>query len=272
MALSPTGKPASEVGSQAIHRALGILHLFTVERPNWSHSEIAAESGLTASTSHRLLKTLQGYELVVVDERKRYSLGPGIIRLAHVIFSSGPVGIIQRAASVHLSHLRDLTGETVGLHVRVGHERVCVAELESRHPIRMASTVGGVLPIYAGAASKAILAFVDSAQREELLAAVEHHALTANTILDPAKLERELTLTRDRGYGMSFGESVDGASALAAPIFDATGRPVACINVTGPADRFDRKQMKEALAALLEATTSISRVLGYSPPGPHSST
>ncbi len=252
-----------EPGSQAISRAIGLLELFTVDEPSWSHSEIAAASGLTASTSHRLLRALLAHELVILDDRKRYSLGPAVMRMAHVILSSGDVGAIQSAAQPHLAVLRDHTGETVGLHVRVGRERVCVAELESRQPIRMASTVGIVLPLYAGAASKAILAYLGSDQRSEILLAADRAPLTRHTITDLDALAVELDRTRARGYAMSFGESVEGASALAAPIFGASGEAVACINVTGPEDRWGEAEMQVALPALLESTAAISRAIGY---------
>jgi DNA-binding IclR family transcriptional regulator len=139
---------------------------------------------------------------------------------------------------------------------------VCIAELSSPHPIRLATTVGGVQALHAGAASKALVAWLPESQREELLSGVLER-LTPLTITDRSVFDRELFEVRQRGYAISQGESVTGASAVSAPIFGMDGSVVAVFNVTGPIDRFDRTAIHSIVPALLEATNMISEQLGY---------
>ena len=78
-------------------------------------------------------------------ETRLYRLGPGILELAQGFLRQHGIGGI---AMPHLNRLRELTGETVGLQILDGHETVCIATLESRHPVRVAYYVRERMPIY----------------------------------------------------------------------------------------------------------------------------
>lgn len=259
---------ASGKGSQAVERALALLNLFSGPALSWSLTELSRESGLTISTTHRILKSLLAAELITVDPRtRRYSVGVGAMRLARVILENDTTHRLQIVAQEHLEQLRESSQETVGLHVRVGHSRVCVAELPSPHPIRMATTVGGVQPLHVGAASKALLAWLPAEEWRDLLSGQQLERLTPLTITNLDALEAELAEIRQRGHATSFGESVAGAAAVAAPIFNLQGKPIAVINVTGPLERFDRSAITKTADHLRDACAEISAQLGYLPRG-----
>mgnify|MGYP001618146856 FL=1 len=255
-------KVAAVDGTQTVGRALEILACFTAtDRPSLSVTEISARVRLTVPTVHRLVKALQAREMVVSDPvSRRYSLGPGVMRLARVIMQRDD---LQAIALPHLLALRERTRETVGLHWLVGHERVCVVELVSPHPIRMASGVGQVYPLYAGAAGKALLAWLPREEVDRFLEKAELRALTPDTPTTRRAVKSELAQIRQRGFATSSGETVSGAAALAAPILDSSGRPVAAINITGPKDRWTPARMADTVQALLDATSRIMRYLGH---------
>lgn len=248
-------------GAQTVSRALAILECFTAGEPSRSVTQISSRVRLTVPTVYRLLKALESKDMVVRDAvSRRYSLGPGVMRLARVIMQRDD---LQAIVLPHLLALRERTGETVGLHWLVGHERVCVVELVSPQPIRMASGVGQVYPIYAGAAGKALLAWLAPAEADPFLEKVHFRALTPDTPTTRKAVRSELPRIRRRGFATSVGETVSGASALAAPILDSGGRPVAAINITGPKDRWTPARMAETVEALLDATSQIMRQLGH---------
>ena len=62
---------------------------------------------------------------------------------------------------------------------------------------------------------------------------------------------------------MSFSEVVEGANAIAAPILNVLGKPIAAINITGPESRLDAEAMTRATAPLIEAVSDIRSRLGY---------
>jgi DNA-binding IclR family transcriptional regulator len=73
----------------------------------------------------------------------------------------------------------------------------------------------------------------------------------------------ELEEIRERGFATSVGETVPGAAALAAPIMDSTGRAIAALNITGPADRLDADAIAAAVPLLREAVSRVVQHLGY---------
>jgi acyl-CoA thioesterase FadM/uncharacterized protein YjiS (DUF1127 family) len=65
----------------ALDRALGLLDLLAAELPQASLSDLARASGLSMSTTSRLLGTLIHAHLVDRDEARRYTLGPRLVEL-----------------------------------------------------------------------------------------------------------------------------------------------------------------------------------------------
>jgi DNA-binding IclR family transcriptional regulator len=245
-------------GAQSVHRAIDILEAFLVDSPSLSLAEISEAVQLKVPTTHRLLKALQAKDLIVVDPNSRkYSLGGGVMRLANVIISRDDIAAICQPGLVKL---RSETGETVALHCLVGDERVCLVELSSPQPIRMASGVGRAYPLFAGAAGKAMLAFLPPERVDRIVKASKSAPSAAPS--PPRTLLTQLPEIRARGYAVSSGETVKGASAVAAAILDSEDRVVGAINITGPADRFTAAKVKKAVKPLLRVTDEIMRQLG----------
>jgi DNA-binding IclR family transcriptional regulator len=250
------GRPKEVAGAQTLFRALNVLDCFIEVGPVLSLKEISDRVGLTVPTTHRLVRALISRDMVVVDRHRRYSLGPAVMRLASVIMHRSED--LAAVVAPTLLRLRDETGETTSLHSLVGHERVCITEFVSPQPIRMESRVGRAYPLYAGAAGKAILAWAPELQPEVMR---QLEAVGPSTITDPETLRKELTLIVKRGYAESNSETVAGASAVAAPLFDSTGRVLAAINIAGPSSRFNRDAVRSARDALLREVSSAMRLL-----------
>lgn len=254
-----------ERGSQAIHRALSILECFTVDSPTVSLTEITQKVGLTMPTAHRIVKALQSAGFVSRDAlTNRYSLGPAVMSLARVMIQRSGNEELVAAAMPYLEELRSSTGETVGLHSAISEGRYCVAELVSRHPIKLSTGVGHTYDLYVAATGKAILAFADERTTERVFANLaKDDGSGPFRKPKPAQLRRELALIRRRGYAVTLGEVVASANSIAAPILDDDGHAVAAINITGPADRWTPQRMDEHAAELLAATQAVRARLGY---------
>jgi DNA-binding IclR family transcriptional regulator len=241
-------------GAQAVYRALNVLECFTVEESSLSLAQISRRLDLPGPTVHRLLKALEQHQMIAKDrEAQRYSLGPGVMRLAHVVQQESADVVAIAAPS--LERLRASTTETVGLHLPMSDRRVCVAELVSFNPVKMASGSRQTYPLHAGAAGKALLAWEPAVQVEQILESVPRGKRAA--------LRHELEEVRSLGYAISQEETVTEASAIAAAVLDYSGRPVAAINVTGPLSRWTVERMLEHVDTLQQEATAISEQLGY---------
>src|SRR4029077_19132169 len=105
-----------------------------------------------------------------------------------------------------MREIRNEVNETVILSVKSGDFRVHIDFVEGLHPMRRTADLGVRAPLYAGAASKVLLAGMED---EEIAAYLERTDLTAfqeSTITDPAVLWREIRLVRKRCFAESKGE------------------------------------------------------------------
>jgi hypothetical protein len=126
--VAPGGNGRTDVrsGAQSVERALAVLHCFERADRSLGVSELAAATGLTVSTTHRLTRALCAGGLLMQDPRsERYQLGPMVV-------------VLGRRAEEHLGYARALptlealaesTGESVNLGIRSGAEVLVVRRL-----------------------------------------------------------------------------------------------------------------------------------------------
>lgn len=243
---------------RAIARAIDILVALT--RGPLALGAVAEATSLTKGTVHRLLMTLGYQQLVIQDPGSGvYMLGPGMLRLADAATRGlGGLGMLARPI---MKDLRERSGETVALHVRIGQWRICIDELPSEQAVRYMSGVGQTAPINTGSAGKVLLAFLDEVTLGTLLDRPRLAGVTDSTIIDRAKLCEELKLVRSQGWAESRGERVVGAVAVSAPVFDATGGVVASLSVLGPVGRLE-PQLEGLREPVRKGAGTLSDVLG----------
>jgi IclR family transcriptional regulator, acetate operon repressor len=250
-------------GVQSIDRVAAILRCFADRRAELTLSEIARATGLTTSTVHRLLASMQQNELVRQVRERRYAPGPLIVQLVRGgALTTG----LRDAALPAMAALRDEVEETVGLHsLTPGDERVVVDQVESHHPLRRTYTeIGLPIPLPYGAPGKVLCAWLPPTRRDKVLSH-QLSALTPTTVTDPAVLRSELDEVRRRGYALSFAERTPGIRSVAAPLFDHSSTITGCMSVSGPEMRMPAERM-EALGSKLHRTAwTVSEALGATP-------
>jgi len=248
-----------ERGSQAVHRVLRILLCWKEQDSTLSLTQIAQRTSLTLPTAHRMIKALQREGFLVHDRISgNYALGPTILDLARVLLQRSDQDELVVTVIPHLERIREITGETVGLHIPMGELRMCLAELVSRRTIRTATGVGRTFALPNGASGQVLTAW--SSERLEMV-----DTQLAASEASRRKLHARLKKVRENRYAISEGETIRGASALAFPIFGPNGDVRAAVNITGPDHRWTRKEMMQHLPALVAEIDHISEQLGYRP-------
>jgi DNA-binding IclR family transcriptional regulator len=203
-------------------------------------TELVARTGIPRATAHRLAVALEGHRLVRRTEDGAWTTGPGLAELAR-----GGTDLAE-VAERHLVALRDASGESAQLYVRDGATRVCVAAAERTSGLRDTVPVGARLPMTAGSAAHALLAFTPVEEVNRLL---PNASFTARTLLD----------VRRRGWAHSVAEREPGVASLSAPVRDATGAVLGAVSISGPIERLGRRPSPEVVGAVLEAAAAISR-------------
>ena len=117
---------------------------------------------------------------------------------------------------------------------RVGLSAVNLHQVEARHALRVALEPGAMLPLYAGALPRALLAFAPPEIVEEVIA--QGIVPVTRQTLSESNLRASLAEITTKRIAISEGEFIEGSVAMAVPIFREDGI-VAAIGVTGPTER-----------------------------------
>lgn len=245
---------------RSLKKAFAILDCFTAEQPQLGVREIARRLRLSTSTVGRLVATLHSAGVLSQDPTTRlYRMGSKGLAWS-AVYTSGLD--VREKARPALEELHRLTHETVSLYVLDADERVCVDRIESPQRVRVIVQVGERMPLHAGSAGKALLAYADS-ELVRLLLARPLERMTPNTITNRKKLLSELETVRKRGYAVSRAERFTDALGLAAPIFDNSGAVIAALNVAGPLLRFTDDSVRAFSPKIIQLADQISQWLGF---------
>ncbi len=254
-------KTDSQTGVALVAKAFQILDLFQLDAPSWSQAELIKTTGLNRSTVNRLVRFLatQGY-LIHNTTTSRYSLGLAAIELgnrAHANFD------LRSTCRPHMEALSAKINETIILcaYDPTSLTGICIDQIEGRHQgLRVFERVGTKFPLHAGAAPKAILAFLpDDVANNALDRKLEQ--LASGTILNPAILRTEILENRIRGFAVSRQETIEGTTGLASPIFGPQGSVIGSIGVSIPVPRESPETMTMISEQLMQCTNAISHSL-----------
>ncbi|WP_127581754.1 IclR family transcriptional regulator [Paenibacillus koleovorans] len=240
--------------------ALKVLHIFealaNVDGGGMGMMEICEKSGLSRSTTHRLLAALTESGYVVRDAHsKKYSLGLPILRIATSLLNNIN---LRKLLHPFLEELSLVTGETAHLAQLDGVHVVYIDIVDSPKEIGFLTTfIGKHMPLHSTATGKAILAHMPKPFRERVYREAGLAKVTEHTLTDEERVEAELDNIRRLGYSLDRMEQRDGVKSIGSPIFNRKGEVVAAISVAGPAFRFEPED-KAIVGALQEAALRMN--------------
>ena len=238
-------------GTQAVDRACALVALVVRADEPLTFTEIGESSGLARSTTSRLLAALERTQLLARDATGAYVAGS--LFALHAA-RHDPWHELARIARPHLERLRDLTGETAHLGAAHGSGVRHVAQADSTYLLGTRDWTETQVPDHASALGKVLLA----AGRLTVTEPLERR--TAATITSRAALERELRMTRERGYAVALDELEVGLTAVAAPVSGRDGEVFAALGVSGPTARLEDRLDKVA-RLLVEQADELSALL-----------
>ncbi|TET33685.1 MAG: IclR family transcriptional regulator [Anaerolineales bacterium] len=253
-------KDPSDYNVRAVERAARILASFDNEHPVMGLSEIAQAVDLHKSTTHRIVTTLlqQGFLERAIDGQK-YRLG---VRLANLGFRVIQRMDIRREAIPVMTKLRDQWDETCDLSIFDDNNVFYIEVMHSNHALTIAAAVGQNLPAHCTASGKMFLANLNSQELSSFLKK-PLRAHTENTVTSPDELQSQLQRIAEQGYSVDQEEYELGICAVSAPILDQSGTMVAALSIPSPTSRMTPPRIIEISAAVIEASQSISRCLGW---------
>ncbi len=247
-------------GLKSLFKLLQVLDCFTAREPELSVLEIARRTGLPRTTVHRLADSLRRVGFLEREaSRERYRLGLKLFELGTSAVTGLP---LYRVAGPFVETLAKLSGETVHLCVFDGSEMVFIERANDRARPNNTVTMLEATPCHSTGVGKAALAFQPEPVIERVIAQ-GLMAYTANTIVEPERLRRELAAIRERGWAIDQGEHEPDVRCVAAPIRNEAGRVFAAISASGPMRRVSEERLPRLAELVLAHAQQISVKLGW---------
>lgn len=246
---------------QSIARAFQILETIANHSDGISHADLSKAVGLHASTTFHLLRTMLalGY-LRQGPDTKRYHIGRQVFLLAAYV--SDEVNLVGTALPV-MRELAESMGETAHLGVLSKDGAVTIAKVEGASTFRVTERVGVVRPPHCTAIGKAMLASLPKSELDDLLARLELKEYTPRTIVDPARLRREIERVREAGYATDDAEFNAELRCAAAIVRDFSGRGIAALGISGPTWRIKAEDIPRLGRKVAAAADRLSADLGW---------
>ena len=250
---------------QSVDRALSLLEILGEDAEGYRLTDLAARAGLSISTVHRLLTTLEKRAFV------QFNQAEGLWHVGRAAFRVGSTFAQQRnfvaAALPFLRHLRDVTRETANLGVAMDGHVVLLSQVESREIMRAITRVGGTTPMANSGMGKALLATYSAADVSSVIATYGMHKLTPNSLTRAGDLNAELKRVRKLGYAVDDEEFQLGLRCIASPVFDNRGEAVCAISVSGLSQRIPEDRIAVLGMTIAETARSLTIALGGRAPG-----
>jgi DNA-binding IclR family transcriptional regulator len=251
--------PAAAPLVPAVARAVAVMDLLARERQPMSMARVAARLALPKSSVHGLCNTLLSFGYLRRADDGALQIGPGVMSLAEAFVANtsvaGEFDALWRGSAA--------PDETLILSVLNGTEVVYVAVRNGARPLGLAFTIGMRLPAHLAATGKAMLAHLPPAQLHALYPPDAPLArLTGRGPATLADLMDELQQCRQAGYSVDDEGIREGVVALASPIFDASGQPVAGLGVCLNKAVLNAELQERQRQVVVQAARTLSQRLG----------
>jgi IclR family acetate operon transcriptional repressor len=262
---NPAGTSTGQV--QSLTRGLSILEALARAEGGLTLTDVSQRVTLPASTTHRLLATL---------EKTGYVFQAGDLGLWYVGLQAFTVGssFLANRDFVAQSHpymrrLMEQAGETANLAILDGTEAVFIDQVQCRETMRTIVKLGSRVPLHASGVGKAIFATLPDEEIDAILKVKGLPRITAHTITVPETMWGALRVIRQRGFSFDDEEHLPGTRCVAAPIYNEHAEALGAISIAGPSARLPDERIRQLGPLVAHTAEDITRKLGGRWPHPH---
>ncbi|NGM19710.1 IclR family transcriptional regulator [Roseomonas stagni] len=254
--------------SPPVQRAARLLRCIAEGDAVTNMARTARNLDISRTTLLRLLRTLEAERFIAPrgGEGAGWQIGTGLIGLAARAFAADD---LMEVAGPILGQLAETLGISAHLGVLDGREVVYMIRRTPNFAFASNIRVGSRLPAHAANMGRIILAHLPVEEVRRIFGRATLQAVTAHT---PTTLPQLLTLLEaDRSTGLAWSEGrfEPTIASVAAVVRDASGAPVAAINVSGQIAQFEGAERRARIGgAVAAAAAEISARLGWAGASP----
>ncbi|WP_210190957.1 IclR family transcriptional regulator [Brucella thiophenivorans] len=249
-------------GTQSLSRAFSILS--AVAEGHCDLPSIGKATGMTRSTTHRLVAFLQRNSFMRYVDGRGYVLGSKLIEFGAKALAQMPLTEVARPI---LQKLSSETDDTIHLSVRDGDFIMYVDKVPGRRGLEMRSRIGARKPIAVTGTGKAQMLDLDETEWARLYSLAQNEILNEE-VPPPGFLNWNNYLNSMRefsklGYTIEIEENETGIGCVAAPIRDARGQIVAGLSVASTPPYILKSRLVNIASIVKSSAEEISIGLGY---------
>ena len=205
--------------------------------------------------AHRLLASLESIGLVERYE-SGWRLGARVVRLATVRL--GQIDLRQEA-SPRLRELGERFRAAVALSVPNGSDMIYIERHDGPDAYSPSARLGGLAPLWAGAAGRAVLARLSPDERARRLSHEGWRGLPTDV---QRRVSDEIERAIKRGYAVDSGLFYDGVAGVAAAVCDLHGAPLAALSVITTVERQTEQLEQDMGQAVAAVAAELEAILG----------
>jgi IclR family transcriptional regulator, acetate operon repressor len=229
-------KPGTQARTGALERGFHIVEVLIEAPAPMSHTDIATATGLEITTTQRLLQRLIDAGYVIKDfASKRFSASP---RALFPMSPNHPLSVVRRETHDQLRLLRERYDETTCLVLFNRSERMLIDFVQGKESLSHFYDTWMDTPLHCSMTGHLLLLEMPALDRRRLLGPAPYEAHTPKTMTSTEDLERELELTRERGYAVARDTAFMGLAGVGAPI-RGRGNIVGCLVMVGSSESID---------------------------------
>ena len=239
--------------SSAIDKGFAALATLRAASAPMTLTAIAQETEVAPSSAHSTLGQLLAQGAVVLDENKRYQLGPALHALGASYARRTPV---YRAAWMELVNLANDLRLTAAIAVVWGDQHL-VLNAHRAQGSNVAIPFGGAVPLAASSWGKVYYAWNDDAVPTEL------EQFTPGSITDRDAYIAQVEQVRSTGYAIDIEEYYPGVLGVCSAVTSDTGY-VGLVSLLGARQQIEHHGLESIGEALSTLAARASHTLGDS--------
>lgn len=242
--------------SSMLEKAIELLDSLADHDTPLGVSQLARQTGLPKTTTHRLLTQLRTHRMVDA-ESGGYVLGSRIQDLAATHIARSPLAL-RHAAVPYMLDLYALDPRSViGLGVLDGRRVRYLSTIYGHLGAEVSARFADHAPLHCTAVGKALLAHAPGETVDALFRYGPLPAITPYTRTTRPELAAELAEIRRDGIAINRQEYHLGVDCVAAPVLDPQGQPLAAVSVGARALEFEI-----VTPALRRSAAAIGLIMG----------
>ncbi len=246
-----------------VSKAFQVLELIAETKSGYTLTELVKKLSISMGAAQRITRTLITLQYLCKEPKtKALHLTPKIFLFGFSFLSQSE---IRKIALPIMHRLNEDLDEIVNLGVMISDEEVVYIErVDKTFGVKLTANaqVGSRRPIHANAIGKVILASLDDTDRRRILDHLYSANYSGKTYCSKKEFITQLQNIHRLGYSFNRSELFSGILALAVPILNHDGLPVAGFNIviqrSTPINEIKRKYIPK----LIEAGKEISLAFG----------